>query len=799
MENNIQEIVTLVEDKIMSSRSNKRRAVILFRDQKCLRDDFRTAEIVEETFGIMIMAFIKETGRTNLTKTLIKVGEMIARRFNIEANKATAAQLGTLIIEQMIIADYLILMQEPFFTFDDIAINGKKTTVRSQGYILEIGPKFVGIKFADKVRTGIQLYRYTPWASGSRIVDGMHHVLTKYYGDQPLVRGDEAYLRAVNNLEQVRWEVNPKIAEVSELLIESISDTTIRLDEGIKFNVTDVKRLTANKHLAGKELFLNGAPFRPEKGNSLSPDTLEIGLNKLNRRISRLAEGGRVQLEAIAEYKKISKTYEIVNADWQAKQLCLAKQSKVARDISILDTITKWKDSKFYLGMFLDFRGRMYAKDPYFSYQSSDLARGHLMFAEKKLMTSKGYRNLLLHIANSFNKSYEVSELADLDWLELDYKTDLIADGIPSIAVDKMSINDRVQWAEENLVLFLDVAEDPIGALKIWQGAEKPWVFLSLCFEVVNYLTADGDYYSQMPIAIDGASNGTQHLAAMSRDEVAGKMVGLTALDKPIDFYIEVAKGILNRNVGTDLGKVLAGIPMKLIRKGISKRGTMTRAYDAGVRCIADIIYTDCYNAKMTKKYGITKDIAFKLARNLVDTYNELCQGPVEIKDYLQALVKYQLETEDVITWTTPSDFPVVSERWCWNKAKTYVYMQGKKIGLIIRENTGVTAKADISSGISPNWVHSMDASHMAMVINILNKKGVKSFGAIHDSFSVHAEDVNLLLEVTKEAFIDMYSYDMFNYMARQITKTENMLDICPPKLGKLDLEGIRDSDYFFS
>ena len=673
MENNVQEIVCMVENKIMHAKSFNNFAVKLFRDQGCLRHDFRTVQIVEATFDILTKAFVKDCGQTNLTKTLAKVGNMIALHFDIAATTSTAIQLGNLVVDQMITAKYLILTQEPFFTLDDIVIHGKKTTVRTKGYILEIGSKFDAPAKEAGTAAGIQRHKYIEWTTGNKLINGIRNRLAKYYGKQPKVKGDELYLKAVNNLEKVRWEVNPQIAKTSSLLKESIIDYSLILDQGVVFDVRDIRREDKNKHLAKQKLYLNGTLFEPAKGNSNTVDTLEAALNKLNSRINSLASGGKAQLIAKKEYKKLTKHYEKHSNFWVTKQLCLAKRSKVTRDKSILNTIQNWGSGGFYLGMFLDFRGRMYAKDPFFSYQSSDLARGHLLFAEKKLMTDKGYKHLLMHTANSFNQSYKVDELTNLDWLSIDYKTDLITDDIPSIAVDKLSIADRISWSEQNLDLFLEIAEDPIATKDIWMGAEKPWVFLSLCFEIVGYLFSDGAYYSQMPIAIDGASNGTQHLAAMSKDEVAGRMVGLVPLDKPVDFYIEVAKGILNINIGTDLGKLLAGIPMKYIRKGISKRGTMTRAYDAGVKCIANIIYTDCYTEGMTVKYGITKNNAFELAKNLVDTYNNLCSGPVAVKDYLQALVKHQLKKDDSITWTTPTGFPVISEKWLWNKQKVKV------------------------------------------------------------------------------------------------------------------------------
>jgi DNA-directed RNA polymerase len=286
----------------------------------------------------------------------------------------------------------------------------------------------------------------------------------------------------------------------------------------------------------------------------------------------------------------------------------------------------------------------------------------------------------------------------------------------------------------------------------------------------------------------------------MSKDEVAGRMVGLMEQEKPIDFYIVVAKGILNRNVGTDLGGILAKIPMKLIRKGISKRGTMTKAYDAGVKCIADIIYMDCYDAGMTTKYGITKTIAKKLSKDLVETYNTICSGPVSIKNYLQALVKHRVseQNEDTVCWMSPSGFPCVSEKWIMNKKKIELPFTSGRIQVVVHEQTTRPAMHEMISGISPNYVHSMDAAHMSLVIVELEKAGILSFGAIHDSFSVHAEKVAELLHITKETFINIYVRNIFADMRTEIIGNDPLFLESEPTKGKLDLLELMKSDYFF-
>ena len=716
--------------------------------------------------------------------------------------------LGACITSTLVTYDYVILRREEFFTIEEIKVDKKLTSVRLQPYQLEIGEKLFDIKYLSKERLGISSAKFPIWENQFRVVEGIKEGLIK--GKVKLQDKPYQFMETVNHLEQVKWEINPNVAAVSIQLKEMLTNTILKLEDKqhntILFDAKDIARETTNKHLAKVRLFKDGTLFNPIKGNSTTVKNLEKKLSELERRATKLNANGKTIKLVEEEIWSLKRLYERHNANWLAKQTCLRSQSKANRELAILNTIhgtdnyKGWKDTPFYLSCFLDFRGRIYSKDAYFSYQSSDLARGHLQFAEAKPMTAKGYEKLLIHTANSFNQSYKISQLKELDWLSIDYIKDLVTDGIPDISVDKMSLQDRANWAEEHLAMFLDVADAPIETMDIWLKAEKPWVFLSLCYEIVAYLIEGEGYMSKMPIAIDGASNGTQHLAAMSKDKTAGAMVGLIPQEKPIDFYIIVAKGILNRKIDTDLSSILANIPMKLIRKGISKRGTMTKAYDAGIKCIANIIYTDCYDAGMTTKYGITKSIAQRLSKDLVDTYNSICSGPVAVKDYLQALVKYRLTKMPFYDarWVTPSDFPVISSKWTTDKRQIRIKILDETIGLVYREVTDRPAIHEIISGISPNYVHSMDASHMSLIINQLYNEGITSFGAIHDSYSVHAEDVDRLLEITKEVFIKMYDKDVFKEIQKQLIDGRKDTGIETPKEGLLDLSGLQKSDYFF-
>jgi hypothetical protein len=60
--------------------------------------------------------------------------------------------------------------------------------------------------------------------------------------------------------------------------------------------------------------------------------------------------------------------------------------------------------------------------------------------------------------------------------------------------------------------------------------------------------------------------------------------------------------------------------------------------------------------------------------------------------------------------------------------------------------------------GIVAHLVHSLDAAHMMLTINRLEAEGVHHFAMVHDSFGVHAADIDVLHRVLREEFVRIYS-----------------------------------------
>ena len=149
------------------------------------------------------------------------------------------------------------------------------------------------------------------------------------------------------------------------------------------------------------------------------------------------------------------------------------------------------------------------------------------------------------------------------------------------------------------------------------------------------------------------------------------------------------------------------------------------------------------------------------------------------------------------LLWETPTGFPVeyICNRTVKKKYRSTI--AGKQIKQVLQESLPNSPDMrGFMCGISPNFIHSMDASHMSLVID----RWDGDFGAVHDSFATHACDVDRLLQATKDTFIGMYDVDNFyDYIQTQLISDDSELDITQPKRGSLEIQEIQNSDYFFA
>ena len=332
--------------------------------------------------------------------------------------------------------------------------------------------------------------------------------------------------------------------------------------------------------------------------------------------------------------------------------------------------------------------------------------------------------------------------------------------------------------------------EDPIDNTQ-WSNADKPYQFLAFCFE-----WAQADYgrntnaIGHIPVGLDGSCNGLQHFSAMLRDEVGAKATNLTDGDKPEDIYGEVAK------VTTEKLKVLAEGGCKLaktwlqvgVTRKCTKRPVMTLPYGATQQSARNYIFE--YVLENWPKFNMDDREQWAMAKYLTPIVWDSIGEVVIAARAAMAWLKKNVGKE-FCNWKTILGFPVYQHYKINNMVEVCTFLEGKVKLHVPNADTGEAYVAGQRSGIAPNFVHSVDSSHMVLTINAVD---LHSYAMIHDDFGTHAGNTDKLFKAIRKTFHYMYSKtDVLRHWAEQ-------MDISTAGLprGNYDIENIKKAKYFF-
>ena len=93
-----------------------------------------------------------------------------------------------------------------------------------------------------------------------------------------------------------------------------------------------------------------------------------------------------------------------------------------------------------------------------------------------------------------------------------------------------------------------------------------------------------------------------------------------------------------------------------------------------------------------------------------------------------------------------------------------------------------------------------MDAAHMMRTINRLYAEGIRHFAMVHDSYGVHACDVDLLNRILREEFVRIYSEPVLQNFLNEQRQANPDLELPElPPTGNLDIREVIESPYFFA
>lgn len=482
----------------------------------------------------------------------------------------------------------------------------------------------------------------------------------------------------------------------------------------------------------------------------------------------------------------------------------LSKRYALARALQIADDL---KDEEaIYFPHNLDFRGRMYPVPLFLNPQGPDHIKALLEFGQGKAIeddVAAGW--LAIHGANCFG-------------------------------VDKVSLEDRIGWVEDNQAMILDCARDPLGN-SWWQRADEPWQFLAFCFEWKGFIEQGHGYVSHLPCMVDGSCNGIQHFSAMLRDPVGGAAVNLVPSGKPSDIYQTVADRVMER---LEFNIKDTYLPMDhrlmaetwrysdLIDRKVTKRPVMVLPYGGTFKScrdyVEDAIREKWADGEINPFTPEQESEALNyLAKQVWESISDVVVAARAAMDWLQKvgrlLSKHGVHPE----WYTPDGFHAVQQYVDLKYCTIRTYFRGaavvyNKDRLTTREKEKAKGRIDLgyteetdklstrlnANGIAPNFVHSMDGCALRKTVNLAFNNGVDAFAVVHDSYGTHAADMEKLGACIRHAFVEMYEdRDVLRELhdhALNLIPEDARDDLPePPVMGKLDLRTVLKSDFFFA
>ena len=70
-------------------------------------------------------------------------------------------------------------------------------------------------------------------------------------------------------------------------------------------------------------------------------------------------------------------------------------------------------------------------------------------------------------------------------------------------------------------------------------------------------------------------------------------------------------------------------------------------------------------------------------------------------------------------------------------------------------------ARQKQANALCANLVQSYEAAHLMITVTRLREKGVHHFATVHDNYGTHACHVDLMHEVLRQAFVELYAGDI--------------------------------------
>ena len=512
---------------------------------------------------------------------------------------------------------------------------------------------------------------------------------------------------------------------------------------------------------------------------------------------------------------------EYVKWTYESLKYKRSEQERVSEVLDIQRTLNTAKrfifEDALYFVWTADFRSRLYSCGTALTPQGTDKSKALLRFKRGVPLGVDGFEHLCIHACGVYGN-------------------------------DKGTLNDRIAWVMEHKAEIMATAKNPDETQDFWKQADKPYSFLAVCDELGQCIQLSTSmrekFISHIPCAQDGSCNGIQHYSAMLRDPIGATAVNLIDSDLPADIYTQCGNKVIEfihhsiENHVSWTGQEWA--PMRDfdmdiaegwltfgIERDCTKKPTMVIPYGGTKIGCRD----DCreYLEKFTKKKIVNDpdyinpfmdlstcdDAGIKTDPEVAAItwlHHLVWHALDEVVIAARVAMKFLRQVTNAVTrsdkkgkamqWTTPTGFVVYQDIKLTTMYRVNSHLEGR-IQLTLHKDIDVIDTRRMQTSIAPNFVHSLDSSHMQKTVCLANDMGIEDFACIHDSFGTHAGNTTMLHGCIRHAFVELHNENvLMSFWNEQYKRDPRLLKHLPSlldiKQGDFDLSHVKKSTHFF-
>ena len=276
-------------------------------------------------------------------------------------------------------------------------------------------------------------------------------------------------------------------------------------------------------------------------------------------------------------------------------------------------------------------------------------------------------------------------------------------------------------------------------------------------------------------------------------------------LDAPQDIYqivADTAVSMMKEEVDNPFTKAWVDFG---IDRGCAKRPTMTQPYGSTPHSCRNYV-NDWYLDKVRggSVDPFEEDVKFEavsfLSSKVWSAINEVVGRPREAMRWLQRAARVLVENDHPLYWVTPSGFPCYQAYKKWEQKAIRTRIGNKLLRVKFREDGNELSGQRMAQGISPNFVHSLDASCLHLTVNkCAERLGLTSFAMVHDSYGTHSTNCIEMGKMLRETLYEIFSVDQLDIFKQSVENYSGLELDSLPTYGNFNISDVLKSKYVFS